>query len=504
MINIFKNSILFGLIISLFTQVNVFSQSNFNFVSDMENTHNKSEIIYLIDDNGDLIRLNNEMSDFVPEDLKNISYIDVSGNDFIALTNYGELISSFDFKIPKGSKVKKIDKTFVLTDDGEVYSYNYKISRFLRGIKKAEDIKALSDEIVMVKHDDYTVSILGNGDNGIKTIKNLQGVVDAVSYYDKLVFVIKGDGRIEVFGDGYEDVKEVALKVLNGKKFILANENLYVVTFDDVAIPLIEKGFKAPKEYLNGISNIVIDKFSSGENYLYKAYFVKNDGKLIYHIQSDNEISDFNKDKMKYISTFDNVQDVYESGYLTIVLHKDGSITIPYDIDHELNGITGVRNVDLKNQSYVVYLNDGQVITSLDNFILNKKEIDKSNAGLSLYNYLNGIIITLLNRGISINEFEFLKHYLYNNVDNLKAFIKYLALNRKFLMLDNSYEEIGNIFYKCILNTFPSDDEFNHIKFVIEKMTSEGKNKKDIISAILDYVFENIIFENTLNEIYNS
>ncbi len=504
MINIFKNSILFGLIISLFTQVNVFSQSNYNFVSDMENTHNKSEIIYLIDNDGELIRLNNKMVDFVPQDLENISYIDVNGNDFIVLTNDGELISSFDFKIPRESKIKKIDKTFVLTDDGEVYSYNYKISRFLRGIKKVVDIKALSDDIVMVKHDNDTVSILGNGNNGIRTIRGLQGVVDAVSYYDKLVFVMKSDGRIEVFGDGYEDVKELASKVLNGKKFILASENLYVVTFDDEAIPLIEKNFKAPEEYLNGISNIVIDKFSSGENYLYKSYFIKNDGKLVYHIQSDNEISDFNKEKMEYISTFDNVQDVYESGYLTIVLHKDGSITIPYDINHELNGITGVKSVDLKNQSYVVYLNDGQVITSLDNFVLNKKELENDNVKLNLYNYLNGIIVMLLNRELSINDFEFLKYYLSNNVDDLKAFIKHLALNRKFLMLDNSYDEIGNIFYESILNTSPSDDESNHIKFIVESMTNKEKNKKDIISNILDYVFENVIFENILDEIYNS
>ena len=71
-------------------------------------------------------------------------------------------------------------------------------------------------------------------------------------------------------------------------------------------------------------------------------------------------------------------------------------------------------------------------------------------------------------------------------------------------MLDNSYDEIGNIFYESILNTSPSDDESNHIKFIVESMTNKEKNKKDIISNILDYVFENVIFENILDEIYNS
>lgn len=266
-------------------------------------------------------------------------------------------------------------------------------------------------------------------------------------------------------------------------------------------IPLIEKDFKAPKEYLNGISNIVIDKFSSSESSLYKAYFIKNDGKLIYYIQSDNEISDFNKEKMKYISTFDNVQDVYESGYLTIVLHRDGSITIPYDIDHELNGLTGVKEVNLNNQSYVVYLNDGQVLTSLDNFVLYKKSLNKTEDKLNLFDYVNEIIITSINDEISKDEFKFIKYYLTSNIENFKNFIRYLFLDRRFLMIDNSYKEIGDILFKSILQTSPNYDQVNYIESIVEKMINEGKDKKYIVSAILEYVFENDIFKNIFHEL---
>ncbi len=503
MINKLRNSILFGLIISLFTQLTVFSYENFDLVSDIKNTHNKNEIIYLIDNSGNLIRLNNGMVDYVPKELNNISYIDVIENNFIALTNEGELVSTFDFKIPKKTKVKKIDKTFALTSNGKVYSIDIRVSKNLKNIKKAEDIEALSNNIVLLKHEDNKYSIIGNGNNGIDKIKGLTDVVQAISYYDKLVLVIKKDGRVEVFGDGYEEIKNKALNIVNGKKFILANENLYLVTFDDSAIPLIEKDFKAPKDYLNGISNIVIDKFSSSESSLYKSYFIKNDGKLIYHIQSDNEISDFNKEKMEYMSGFDNVENVYESGYMTIVLHRDGSITIPYDINHELNGLTGVKKVNLNNQSYVVYLQDGQVLTSLDNFVLYKKLFNKTNEKLNLYDYINEIVVTLINKEISRDEFEFLKYYLTNDIKNLKMFIKYLGLDRRFLMIDNSYKEIGNILFKCILKTSPNYDQIKHMESIAENMVNEGKDKKYIVSAILDYVLENEFLQDIFNKVCN-
>ncbi len=503
MINKLRNSILFGLIISLFTQLTVFSYENFDLVSDIKNTHNKNEIIYLIDNNGNLIRLNNGMIDYVPKDLNNISYIDVIENNFIALTNEGELVSTFDFRIPKKTKIKKIDKTFALASNGKVYSIDPRVAKNLKNIKKAEDIEALSNNIIMVKHENDKYSIIGNGNNGIDKIRGLTDVVQAISYYDRLVLVIKKDGRIEVFGDGYEEIKHKALSIINGKKFILANENLYLVTFDDNAIPLIEKAFKAPKDYLNGISNIVIDKFSSSESSLYKSYFIKNDGKLIYYIQSDNEISDFNKEKMKYISGFDNVENVYESGYMTIVLHRDGSITIPYDINHELNGLTGVKKVNLNNQSYVVYLQDGQVLTSLDNFVLYKKPLNKTQDELNLFDYINEIVVTLINKEISKEEFEFLKYYLSNNIKNLKEFIRYLALDRRFLMIDNSYKEIGNILFKSILKTSPNYDEVKHIESIAEKMIHEEKGKKYIVSSILEYVLDNNILQGIFDKLCN-
>lgn len=503
MSNKIKKSIIIGLVMSFFSFIVVFAQTKSNFNVQILNTHGQNEIIYLINENGELIKLNKGMEDIVPDDLPELLSLSINENDFIALTEDNKIISSIDLRISDETKVSKIDGKFLLTTDGRVLSENQKTSKFLESFKNVKDIKALSDKVVLIYEQDDTVSIVGDGTNGISVIRGLTNVIEAVIYQDNVLLIIKKDGRVVGLGDGYEKISSKVELILNAKKFIKEDENLYVVTFDNKAIPIFEKDFKAPSEYLSNVENIVIDRFSSGESVLYKSYFITTDGKLFYHIQSDNEISDFNEQKIEYMNTFENVKMVYESGYLTIVLHRDGSITIPYNIHHELNGVTGVKDVVLKNQSYVVYFEDGQVVTSLENFILNKKEnFFQNEEDMTLYSYLNGIFLNILNKDFSEEEFEFLKYSITNSKEEFEKFIRSICLDRKFLMFDYSYEEIINNLYKSILNTVPSEDEYRHMNvMIIDKMVEESKNKDEIVNEILNYIFENPIFEDIFNKI---
>lgn len=499
-----KNSIAIGLVLSFLNIFSTFAFEESNFTTQILNTHNQNEIIYLIDDDGNLIKLNRNMEDIISQDLDNLISIIVGGNGFAALTEDNRIISSSEFSLFNNTKVSKIDRNFFLTVNGRVFSYNGKTLKYLSGATNVKDIKALSDSVVILYNKDNTITILGDGNGGISELKLKEDIVDAVVYDENVLLVIKKDGKIIGIGDGYGKISSKVSSIVNAKKFIKEDENLYVVTFDDKAIPLYEKGFKAPEEYLSNVYDITIDKFSNGSGNFYKSYFVDTNGGVTYYIQSDNEISNFNKNKIAYINTFDNVQKVYESGYLTIVLHRDGAITIPYDIDHELNGITGVKEVVLKNQSYVVYLNDGQVITSLENFVLNKIDSPSINSDeeMTMGNYLNKLFANILNRYVGEEEFENLKSSILKSRNNFEKIIKEISLDRKFIMLDESHDDIINNLYDSILNTLPSEGEYTHMKLaIIERMLGENKSKREIIDAILNYIFENPIFKDVYNKI---
>ena len=494
-----KNSVIAGLLASFLGGSTAFADEG-SLKTQILNDHNQNQIIYLLNQDGELIKLNDGIEDNVPDSLSNIYSIQISDDGFFAISKDGEPISSEEVGLPKGIKAIKQDRGFVLLENGKVFFLKEGNSEQLQGINNAKDIKALSGNVVLVKHEDETFSVIGNSKIKIKNVKNLTDVVEAV-VYGEFVFIIKKNGSVIGFGEEYNSVSNKADLIKNGKKFIQEDENLYVVTLDNKAIPLFEKGFKAPEEYLENVKDIKINRFSSGENVLYKSYFITGDGKIIYYLQSNNEISDFNKQKIEYLGKFDNVKSVYDSGYLTIVLHNDGSITIPYNIHHELNGVTGVKDVVLNNQSYVVYFEDGQVATSLQNFVLNSKKSQSQNNGeLNLYNYLNNIYINLLNKEISLEEFENLKQNLLLNIEGFKNFIREASLDRKFLMIDDSYDQVINTLYKSILKTSLSSDEYNHMKvMIIDKMVKENKTKKEIVNEIVNYIFENPIFLNIFN-----
>ena len=503
MSNIIKNSIIIGLFMSFFTYNIVFSQGKSNFNAAVLNAHNESEIIYLLDDEGNLIKLNHNHNDVIPDNLPKLSSIYVNDNNFVGLTKDNKIVSSFNSSFLKDKNISKIDKLFLLTLDGEVTSFTNKISKKLKSFKNIKDIKALSEEVVLMEENDGTYSIVGDNTGGIGVIKKINNVSQVEIYDNDLILIIKKDGTVVGVGDRYDSILPIVEQIKNAKKFIKQEDNLYVVTFDNKAIPIIENDFKAPKEYLNDITDIVIDKYASGKNILYRAYFITSKGNIFHHIQSNNEISDFSENKIKYINTFNNVETVYESGYLTIVLHRDGSITIPYDINHELNGLTGVKKVILKNQTYVVYLEDGQVITSLDNFILNKKYYEEPvGENTSLYNYLNKLYINILNKKIDEGKFEVAKYSIGNSKEELENFITRVCLNRNFLVLGDSYNDIIYKLYNTILNENPSPDEYNHMEHVIiDNMVNDKEPKIAIVKALLEYIYENPIFDNIVNKL---
>lgn len=501
MSNIIKNSIFVGLLMSFFTCNIVFSQSKSNFNVGILNKHNQGQIIYMLDDGGNLIKLKDNYKDVVPDDLPKLSAIYVNDSDFVALTKDNEIISSFNSSLLKQKKIKKIDKLFLLTEDGKVLSFNNKLSKKLKGFKKVKDIVALSEKVVLIEEESGTFNIVGNGTGGIDTFKKIKDVSEAAMYGDDLILIIKKDGSVAGIGNAYEKVSHITNKIKDAEKFIKQDKNLYIVTSENKAIPIIEMDFKAPKEYLNDVSDIVIDKFATGDSVLYKAYFVTSEGKIHYYIQSNNNISEFSENKIKYINTFDNVKTVYESGYFTIVLHRDGSITIPYDINHELNGITGVKKVILNNQSYVVYLEDGQVITSLDNFVLNKKIYEEVKGESSKkYNYFNKMYVNLLNKTLGNEEYKLIDEYVGNSKEKLKVVISKISLDRRFLLLSKSYKEIMDILYDSILNIVPSQDEYNHMQIkIVDEMIENKKSKAQIVEKLVEYIFENPVFENIVN-----
>ena len=502
MSNIIKNSIVVGLIMSLLTYNIVFSQVKSNLNVGVFNKHNDSEIIYLLDDEGNLIKLNNEHEDFIPDNLPKLSSIYVNDNNYVALTKDNKVITSYNSFIPRENNIIKIDKVFLLTNSGRVMSLNSKLSKKMREFKNVKDIYALSEEVVLIQEENDTFSIVREEKEDIVITKGLKDINDIIVYNEDLILFIMKNGSVEGIGYEYENLLPIVSQIKNGKKFINQEDNLYVLTYDNKAIPIIEKNYKAPTEYLNNVSNIVIDKFASGKNVLYKAYFVTPEGKLYYHIQSNNDISDYSENKMKYFNTFENVETVYESGYLTIVLHKDGSITIPYDTDHELNGLTSVKNIVLKNQSYVVYLEDGQVITSLNNFLLNKKYNKKlNNEDLNLYEYLNNLYLNILNKKIDEGEYEVTKYSIGNNKESLESYIKDICLDRKFLVLDYSDKELINILYSTILNSNPSLDEYNHMEFIISSAKEKDKSKLTIVKELVEYILENPIFSKITKDI---
>lgn len=493
MINKIKKALMLSMCVSFLGGYNAFAQENEKtFYSDVLNSYNSHEIIYLLDDDGELVKLNNGMEDMVPDDLPPLISIDIDEDGFVALTQDNNIISSDNIVIPE--KVKKVDGDFFLTVNNRVSSLNSKIARRLLRYKNVQDISALNDNIVMLYNDKGTVDIVGTGENGIGHINNLKDVSDVVVFNNNILLILNKDGRIQGFGDGYGEISSKTDMILNGKSFINTGENLYVLTFDNKAIPIIEGDFKAPEEYLSNVSNIVISRFGNTEGSFYKSYFITPEGEVTYYIQSDNKISDFNNKKMEYINTFTNVSDVFESGYLTIILHKDGSINIPFNINHELNGITGVKDVELKNQSYIVRLEDGQVITSLNNLILDRID-DITQSEDELYNFLNRVSAILLNKEISYEDFQNNRDNLLKSEEELKSYIKSLTLNRKFVMLDLGYKDIMDILYMSILNTKPSDDEYNYMNYaIIGNMENENKSKEEIIDSLVNYIFENPIF----------
>lgn len=500
MINKIKNLIMISFIVGLITNFSVITNAKNKIGTEILNGYNTGELIYLINENGELIRLNRDMEDIVPEDIPKLLSIDVYDNGFVALTREHELISSENFTTSKN--ISKIDGKFLLTLDGKVSSFDMKNSRVFKDFKDVRDIRALDDNVVMIYEDEDNVSIVIIGDSKIVSIKNLSNIKDVNVFSDDLILVIKEDGTIMGFGDEYNKISKITESIKNAKKFIHQINNLYVVTYDDRAIPIIENGFKAPEEYLSNIADITISEFSNSESEFYKSYFVTTEGKVFYYIQSDNEISDFNKQKIEYINSFDNVEKVYESGYLTIVLHRDGSITIPFNIHHELNGITGVTSVELKNQSYVVYLNDGQVITSLDNIILNdRSSFVKRDEISDLYDYFNVISLNTVNREIDKEDFEKMKEFILNDKESFKNVIRSLCLDRKFVLIDSKYDEIIDNLYYSILNAKPSPDEYNHMLYaIIEKSEEENITKEQILVQIVNYIFENPLFEDIFNK----
>lgn len=500
--NKIKKSIIIGLIMSFMSMKIAFAQTKSNFNAQILNTHNQNEIIYLINEDGKLLKLNDGMNDIVPDNLPDLLSISVNQNNFIALTTDNEIISSINFDIPKGVKVLKIDGEFILMDNGKVLSSNKQTSKFLKSFEKIFDINSLSNNVVLLYGENGKISIVGDGSNGITVIRDLINISEIV-LYDDILFIIRNDGKVVGLGNGYEKFSSKVESIINAKKFIKEDENLYVLTTDNNLVPISEKYFKAPEEYLVNIESIVIDKFSSEGFDLYKSYFITTDGKLIYYIQSNKEISEFNKNKIEYLKTFDNVKTVYESGYLTIVLHRDGSINIPYDIDHELNGVTGVKDVILKNQSYVVYFDDGQVITSLDNFVLNKKEnLFDNQEELNLYNYFGKILGNILNRDFSQDEFKMLNEYLIKHGDKFEKILRDVLLDRRFLMIDYSYDDIINILYQSVLNISPSEEDYNYIKNeIVDKMENKLNDKYEILNEILNYVFRSYEFKSIINKI---
>lgn len=487
MINKVKKVLASTLILNLLVGYQAFGETN-NYYRDIVNNYGSNEIIYLLNDKGELLKLNNGMEDFVPDNLPKLSYIDVRDDSFIALTRNNNIISSRNIVIP--DKVLKVDGNFFLTEDKKVSSLDSSLGKRLSEFSNVRDIKALNDQTVVLYNEDETIDIVGSK---IGIIRNLTNISD-ITFYNDMVLVISDLGRVFGFGDNFKEIEALSKEIINGKKFINTGENLYVLTYDNKGIPIKEGEFKAKEEHLNGLSNIVLTKFSNKGGGFYKAYFIREDGGVTYYIQSDNDISEFNKKKIEHINTFTNVSNVYESGYLTIVLHKDGSINIPFNINHELNGITGVKDVELKNQSYVVYLENGQVITSLDNIVLNK--LDKGETlGNDLYNYLNSVSIGILNKELhSDDPYSFVMEK-----DKIEESIRDMVLSRTFVMLDMGYDEIMNYLYQYILNTYPSEGEYNHMRYIMGTM--EGKTKEEILGALVNYIFENPIFIENLNKL---
>ncbi|BAK80934.1 hypothetical protein [Candidatus Arthromitus sp. SFB-rat-Yit] len=501
MINKIKNLIMISFIAILMSNFNVISGAKNNIGTEILNSYNTGELIYLINEDGELVRLNRNMKDIVPENMPKLLSINVYEDDFFALTREHELISSENFKTSKN--ISKIDKKFLLTLDGKVSSFDIKNSRVFGDFKNVKDIKALSDNAVVIYDVQGNISIVNIGNSKIMSIKNLSDIEDVNIFNENLILVIKKDGTMMGFGDDYNKVSKIIESIKNAKKFIHQMDNLYVVTYDNKAIPIIENGFKAPEEYLRDISDITISNFSNSEGEFYKSYFVTTEGKVSYYIQSDNEISSFNKQKIDYINGFDNVEKVYESGYLTIVLHRDGSITIPFNIHHELNGITGVTNIELKNQSYVVYLDNGHAITSLDNIILNDRgSFDKREEISDLYEYFNVISLNTVNREINKEDFENMRESILNDKESFKNVIRSLCLDRKFILIDIGYDEIIERLYYSVLNVKPSSDEYNHILYeIIEKSEKDNMGKEQIIIQIVNYMFENPLFEDIFKKL---
>ena len=495
MINKIKTLIMIGFIAGLITNFSVITNAKNNMGTEILNGYGPGELIYLINENGELVILNSDMEDIVPEDMPKLLSIDIYDDGFVALTREHELISSKNFTTSKN--IGKIDGRFLLTLDGKVSSFDMENSRIFKDFKNVRDIKALTDNALMIYEGEDNVSIVNIGNSKVMSIKNLFEVKEVNIFSDDLILIIKEDGSMIGFGDEYNKVSKIVESIKNAKKFIHQADNLYVVTYDNKAIPIIENGFKAPEEYLLDVYDITVNEFSNSEGEFYKSYFVTTEGKVFYYIQSDNEISDFNRQKIEYMNSFDNVEKVYESGYLTIVLHRDGSITIPFNIHHELNGITGVISVELKNQSYVVYLDDGQAITSLDNIILNdRSSFVKRDEISDLYDYFNVISLNTVNRELNKEDFEKMRESILNDKESFKNVIRSLCLDRKFILIDNKYDEIMDKLYYSILNVKPSSDEYNHMLYaIIEKSEENNMTKEQILIQIVNYIFENPLFE---------
>ena len=74
---------------------------------------------------------------------------------------------------------------------------------------------------------------------------------------------------------------------------------------------------------------------------------------------------------------------------------------------------------------------------------------------------------------------------------------KTITLNDDYyIFIFNKYYEIMDKLYYSILNVKPSSDEYNHMLYaIIEKSEENNMTKEQILIQIVNYIFENPLFE---------
>ncbi len=103
----------------------------------------------------------------------------------------------------------------------KVSSFDMENSRIFKDFKNVRDIKALTDNALMIYEGEDNVSIVNIGNSKVMSIKNLFEVKEVNIFSDDLILIIKEDGSMIGFGDEYNKVSKIVESIKNAK-------NLYI------------------------------------------------------------------------------------------------------------------------------------------------------------------------------------------------------------------------------------------------------------------------------------